>query len=150
MSPNESSVQGKYLQISRSYRLGHNIMAMSLPDPSSLCTCSSDDLGLHIPVCPPSRVKQLRVSAQCSTWTKNCSPTRAYFSLCIQASGKVCKVGSTDGGEESKAYSAGAPTQASNATRGMVGWQVLAFIAHPYQDTGVRTFCITYTELCNP
>jgi len=34
--------------------------------------------------------------------TKKCSPTQVSFSLCTQASGKVCKVGSTDGREESK------------------------------------------------
>jgi len=38
---------------------------------------------------------------------------------------------------KAKARSAGASTQASNAARGMVRRQVLAFIAHPHQDTGV-------------
>lgn len=62
----------------------------------SLSTCSSDDHGAHIPACPPARVKQLRVLALCSSWTKSIYSIFSYkgvFSFVHPTSGMVCKAG---------------------------------------------------------
>lgn len=146
MSPNESSVQGKYLGISR----------LATADPaglgrvSQLCSFQSQALCARAlwwpwtaPGHPPSKNRAAQSVSTVPHLDKKHSHTRVCSSSGTQASGKE---GNSDGEEEKKRHTVlVSPPNPAMPPEAGPGPQ-----AHPHQDTGVQTYCITYTELCNP
>lgn len=113
-SLNESSVQGKYLQISRLGTADPADLGRSAPSRSKPSVQrSSSGLGLHSSVHPPASVKQCGLSTMPHLDKKH-SSTRSALSW---AHRPVAKWGIQMGKRETKAHGAGEPTKPSNAFR---------------------------------
>lgn len=142
MSLNESSVQGKYLQISRLGTVDHtdlgtmswlwSLQIQALYAYAAVMT--SDCMSQHV-LRPSSSSSESQHNAPLGQ--KSVLLQRSPFPCAHKPVAKSAKWRVQMGERKAKPHSAGAPTQTSNAARGMVRRQVLAFIAHPYQDTGV-------------